>query len=76
MRHAALGVVFTRAYNVGMTDDVLINLRVPAELRSAAAHSAKESGTTVSDICRNALVVFVAVQAAAGAAPVVERSDM
>ena len=76
MRHAALGVVFTRAYNVGMTDDVLINLRVPAELRSAAAQSAKESGTTVSDICRDALTVFVAVHAAAGPGPVVERSDM
>ena len=76
MRHAALGVVFTPVYGVGMTGDVLINLRVPAELRSAAAQSAKESGTTVSDICRNALTVFVAVHAAAGPGPVVERSDM
>ena len=76
MRHAALGVVFTPVYGVGMSGDVLINLRVPAELRSAAAQYAKESGTTVSDICRDALVTFVAVHAAAGPAPVVERSDM
>ena len=61
---------------MGMTDDVLINLRVPAELRSVAAQYAKESGTTVSAICREALRGFVAVHAAAGPGPVVERSDM
>ena len=76
MRHAALGVVFTLVYGVGMSGDVLINLRVPPELRSAAAQSARESGTTVSDICRDALSMFVAVHAAAGPAPVVEGSDM
>jgi len=60
-----------------MTDDVLINLRVPAELRSVVAQCAKESGTTVSDICREALRGFVAVHVAAGPAPVVvERSDV
>ena len=59
-----------------MTNGVLINLLVPAELRAAAGQCAKESGTTVSAICRDALVVFVAVHAAAGPAPVVERSDM
>ena len=76
MRHAALVVVFTLVYVVGMTGDVLINLRVPAELRSVAAQYAKESGTTVSAICRDALVGFVAVHVAAGPGPVVERSDM
>ena len=75
MRHAALGALFTRAYNVGMPNGVLINLLVPAELRAAAGQCAKESGTTVSAICRDALVVFVATHAA-GSAPVVERSDM
>lgn len=45
-------------------------------MRRAAVQCARESGTTVSDICRNALVVFVATHAAAGAAAVVERSDM
>ena len=72
LRHAALGVVFTLVYGVGMTGDVLINLRAPAELRRAAVQAAKESGTTVSDICRDALTVFVAVHVAAGPAPVVE----
>ena len=56
--------------------DVLITVRAPAELRRAAVQYAKESGTTVSDICREALRVFVAVRVAAGPAPVVERSDM
>jgi hypothetical protein len=59
-----------------ITRDVVITVRAPAELRRAAVQCARESGTTVSDICRNALVVFVATHAAAGAAPVVERSDM
>ena len=59
-----------------MTDDVLINLRVPAELRSVVAQSAKESGTTVSAICREALRRFVAVHVVAGPGPVVERFDM
>ena len=54
---------------------VFINVRAPIELRAAAVQSAKESGTTVSAICRDALVVFVATHAA-GSAPVVERSDM
>ena len=45
-------------------------------MRRAAVQCARESGTTVADICRNALVVFVATHAAAGAAQVVERSDM
>ena len=52
--------------------NVFINVRAPIELRAAAVQSARESGTTVSDICRDALVTFVAVHAAAGAAPVVE----
>ena len=51
---------------------VFINVRAPIELRAAAVHAAKESGTTVSDICRDALEMFVAVHAAAGAAQVVE----
>ena len=55
---------------------VFINVRAPIELRSAAVQAAKESGTTVSDICRDALVVFVATHAAAGPAAVVERSNM
>ena len=55
---------------------VFINVRAPIELRSAAVQAAKESGTTVSAICRDALVVFVATHAAAGTAPVVERSNM
>lgn len=55
---------------------MLINLLVPAELRAAAGQCARESGTTVSAICRDALVVFVATHAAAGPGPVVERFDM
>jgi hypothetical protein len=59
-----------------VTNGVLINLLVPAELRAAAGQCAKESGTTVSAICRDALVTFVAIHAAAGPGPVVERSNM
>ena len=55
--------------------NVFINVRSPIELRAAAVQSARESGTTVSAICRDALEMFVAVHAA-GAAPVVERSDV
>ena len=51
---------------------VFINVRAPIELRSAAVQSARESGTTVSDICRDALTMFVAVHAAAGPVEVVE----
>lgn len=67
--------LFMNAYSEGVTNGVLINLLVPAELRAAAGQCAKESGTTVSAICRDALVTFVAIHAA-GSAPVVERSDM
>ena len=55
---------------------VFINVRAPIELRAAAVQSARESGTTVSDICRDALVTFVAVHAAAGPVQVVEGSDV
>jgi hypothetical protein len=58
-----------------VTNRVLINLLVTAELRAAAGQSARESGTTVSDICREALVRHVAIHAA-GSAPVVERCDV
>lgn len=75
-RCVRVGEVFTWAYAPLMSSSVLINLRAPAQLREAAVRAAQESGTTVSDICRDALVVFVATHAAAGAAPVVERSDM
>ena len=59
-----------------MPNGVLINLLVPAELRAAAGQSARDSGTTVSAICRDALEMFVAVHAAAGPGPVVEGSDV
>lgn len=53
-----------------------INVRAPIELRASAVQCAKESGTTVSAICRDALVTFVAIHVAAGPGPVVERSDV
>ena len=52
--------------------NVFINVRSSIELRAAAVQSARESGTTVSDICRDALSMFVAVHAAAGPVQVVE----
>lgn len=59
---------------------VFITVRAPVELRAAAVQCAKESGTTVSDICRNALVMFVATHSgpvmAPAAAPAVEGSSM
>ena len=52
--------------------NVFINVRAPIELRAAAVQSAREAGTTMSDICRDALTMFVAVHAAAGPVQVVE----